>query len=160
MAPRTALILTLPTGLTLAVARGWLALPPEALLGAWAFAVAWVALVWRLHHAAQASLRTIDLGVRIALLTGLTIAALGPWPLADFLRAKLLLLGAALIAGLAVRVLVRPLSGALPALAGAPTPEADAVIARALGRARIAVVCIWAALIAAAFLGLNRELPW
>jgi hypothetical protein len=49
MAPRTAMILTLPTGLTLADQAGYLSLAIPVLVGAWILGFAWLALAWTIH---------------------------------------------------------------------------------------------------------------
>lgn len=162
MAPRTALILALPTGATLAAAEGWWALSPVAQGSLWIACLLWLALAWRLHlkHAPPGSaLRVLDLAIRwsaLAALAGAGAAALvGALDLPLFLALKLLLLAAAIGAGLAVRGALKAFGPALGRLAaGDAGPETNAVIAGGLARVRPAVVLIWLTLAAAAFLGL------
>ena len=45
--PRSALTLIIPSGCQLAVASGWLDMPSQYLLGMWAFAAIWLAILWR-----------------------------------------------------------------------------------------------------------------
>ena len=45
--PRSALTLIIPSGCQLAVASGWLDIPAQYLLGMWAFAAIWMAILWR-----------------------------------------------------------------------------------------------------------------
>ncbi len=163
MAPRTALILALPTGLTLAALRGWLALPPAALAVLWAASLGWLALAWRLHlsHVAPgAPERVIDLAVRWMALAGLAITGgaglAGALPLPAFLACKLLLLAGAVALGLLIRVRLRPLGPALAALSRRE-PEADGAIADVLSRSRPLVVGIWLLISAAALLGLAQR---
>jgi hypothetical protein len=161
MAPRTALILTLPTGLTLAWLKGWLATPPLAVVAAWILGLGWLALAWRIHlrHSAPANLdRRADLIIRWLVLVALAAAGLAilltrTAPL--FLGAKMLLLAGCVLLGLAIRAVMAPLGPAIAALAGpsGPTPESDQVIHATLARARPLVVCLWALLIAAALFG-------
>ena len=161
MAPRTSLILAFPTGLTLAVVKGWAALPPAALAAVWLVMLAWLWLAWRIHrhHLTPANFwRRLDLIVRWSVLTGLTLLGVAvlwellAWPF--FLGLKLLILAAAIAAGLWVRVLLAPFGPAFSAWAVAgPTPEGDAVIARTLSRVRPAVMAIWTLLLAAALIG-------
>jgi hypothetical protein len=162
MAPRTALILTLPTGLALADAAGW-ALVPDALVWAvLAASLAWLWLAWRIHlkHLLPTNpLRRLDLAIRWVVLIGLAavggavIAGLVAWPL--FLGLKLIILAATVATGLWVRALLAPFGPAFVQLAqSGPTPEGDRMIAQTLARVRPAVLLIWALLIAAAFLGI------
>lgn len=157
MAPRTALILAAPTGITLAQAKGWLTLAPELLATIWIAGLIWLALAWRQHllHTGPKSLTSrADLVIRAAAIAALIgAAALAPMPL--FLQIKCALLAMAIVAGLLIRLMLRPFGPALGQLAtGAPTPETNAVIAQSLNRARPAVLAIWAILVAAAWLGL------
>ncbi|KPF81406.1 hypothetical protein IP78_04905 [Brevundimonas sp. AAP58] len=160
MGPRTALILAFPTGFTLAVTRGWLALDPLWMVVAWIAALIWLSIAWRIHlsHAGPASgLRRFDLGLRwiaaVALGAGGAAGLAGgtSWPL--FLNLKLLILAGCVLTGLLVRRLTADLGPALGALA-AGQADADARIARSLAVTRPAVLLIWLLLLAAALLGL------
>lgn len=164
MAPRTALILALPSGLTLASAKGWLGEPlSPALLGlAWILALAWLAIAWNIHlrhRPAGDPLRRIDLAIRWALGGGLIVAALyghlGAIPLPLFLRLKLAILAAAIGAGLAIRVILAPFGPAFASMMrDGASAETDAAISLALDKGRPIVLTLWALLLAAAFLGL------
>ena len=164
MAPRSALILTLPTGLTLAAARGWLSLSPLALAAVWAVALGWLALAWRLHLAQAppgAPLRTLDLAIRWAMIAGLSAAGVAAlahlWPAPLFLALKLCLLAAAIAIGLVIRRRLRPLGPALGAFAGGgDTRAAEDTIAHVLAHSRPLVVAIWVLISTAAFLGLAQ----
>lgn len=160
MAPRTALILAFPTGFTLAVTRGWVALDPIWIPAAWAIGLIWLVLAWQIHlsHAGPASgLRRFDLGLRWTAATGLGaggaagLAGATGWPL--FLNLKLLILAACILTGLLIRRLTADLGPALGAL-GAGQSDADTRVARSLAVTRPAVVLIWLLLLAAALLGL------
>lgn len=161
MAPRTALILTAPTGLTLAWAKGWLAPPPLAVAGAWGLGLAWLALAWRIHlrHSGPSSLdRRVDLLVRwivLIVLVGAGVQGLATRDVPLFLAAKMLLLAGCVTLGLAIRAVMAPLGAAIGILAGpaGPTPESDQAIGAVLKRARPLVVCLWLLLIAAALFG-------
>jgi hypothetical protein len=154
MAPRSALVLALPTGLTLAASRGWLELPPLLIAVIWALAALWLLLLWRLHFNLSASFRSIDYTLRFCLLGGLTIAAWLVEPL--FLKAKFALLALAVVAGLAIRQLIAPLGPALGRLAQGDAETANPDITRALRQARPLVICIWTMLLAAAWLGVAK----
>lgn len=159
MGPRTALILTLPTGLTLAATQGWLLLPAWTLWAVWLAGLAWLALAWQVHlaHGKGGLGRPLDLAVRwsaaAALIAGggAGLAGLIATPL--FLSLKLLILAAAVLTGLLVRRLTADLGPALGALS-AGDPGADARIARSLNQTRPAVLFLWALLLAAALLGI------
>lgn len=161
MAPRTALILTLPTGLTLASLKGWLALPPVWLAALWIASLAWLALAWRIHlrHSPPGGPdRRLDLAVRWVVLAGLLASGLYitiTGAAALFLGLKLLILGGCVSLGLTIRAVMAPLGPAIGVLAGpsGPTPESDVTLRKTLARARPLVVSLWALLICAALLG-------
>ena len=161
MAPRTALILALPTGLLLAAEKGWLALPAPVLAGVTVLALAWLALAWRVHmaHGAAEGARKLDLAVRWLMLAGLvgtglaTLAGLLALPL--FLGLKMLALAGCIALGVLVRVLLVPLVPAVRQMtATGATDQTDAAIAGVIARTRPAVMGIWVLLLAAAVLGL------
>lgn len=165
MAPRTTLILALPTGLLLACEKSWLALPGYAVPAVWLGALAWLAIAWALHlrHGSHASaLRRADLGIRWSVLASLCIAgSLGlahgvPIPL--FIAVKLLLLAAAIALGLLIRRLLVPLFAPVAQMrkTGTSTPEGDQAIAGVIARTRPAVLLIWALVLAACLLGFEQ----
>lgn len=166
MAPRSALILTLPTGLTLAAVKGWLVLGPLALTLVWGAGLLWLALAWLLHlrHLSPTSvLRRADLAIRWIVFLALAVLALNLWPNAPglplFLKAKCAILSVTILCGLLIRrALVRfgPAFGHL--IQEGASPETDAEIARALDKSRPLVVTIWLLLLAAAYLGLAKPL--
>lgn len=160
MAPRTALILALPTGLTLAWVKGWLALPGWVPLVIWLACLVWLALAWAVHmaHGGGAGLKRIDIAVRWIVLTGLCgfgiagVLKLLPLPL--FIAGKLIVLGGCISLGLVVRRQLRPLFPAIRDMAaGRTTPGTDAAIAGVIARTRPVVVCLWLLLLVAAWLG-------
>ena len=159
MAPRTAMILTLPTGLTLAVSAGYLDLPIPFLILVWALGLMWMALAWHIHlqHLPPSSLwRRTDLGVRGILILSLVACAVsGAVPL--FLALKLVILATTIALGLMIRRALAPFSTAFGAMVtSGPTQQTDAVIAKCLNQSRPAVVGIWLLLLIAAFLGLAK----
>ena len=160
LAPRFCLLLALPTGLALADAKGWLQVDAAWLVAAFLAAMAWIGLVVQLHvrHAGMEAMKRLDTGLRLAFLGGLVIAGggalAGAFSLPLFLALKLLILAFAIAMGLLVRVALRPFGPAFLALATqGPSPDTDRIIKSCLDRARPAVVMIWLALIAAAWLG-------
>jgi len=165
MAPRTSLILALPTGLLLAWEKGWLVLPGIAVIVLWMAALVWLAIAWALHlrHGAPAQgLRRVDLAIRWVVLTALVVSGvLGlvhrlEMPL--FIACKLLILAAAVALGLLVRRLLVPLFAPIAAMRreGRPTDEGDRAIVGVIARTRPAVLMIWVLVLAASLLGLAR----
>ena len=162
MAPRTALILTLPTGFTLAWAKGWLAVPSLAVLSVWLVGLGWLALAWAVHlrHGpAGAQLKRIDLVVRYVVLVGLIGAAMagltGAFALPLFICLKLIALATCIMLGLLIRLQLTPLFPAIAQMrAGGATPDSDRAIARVIAKTRPTVLCLWAVILVACFLGI------
>jgi hypothetical protein len=163
MAPRTALILALPTGYMLAVTTGWLSAPIWTAWGVLLAGLVWLGIAWHLHLAhgrASVWLKTLDLGLRWVLLTGLAasgVAALsGGIDMPAFLAVKCLCLSAAIGMGLLIRRVLSPLGSALAGLQSPEPAAAEAKLAQTLRRARPLVLVIWALILAAAFFGLLK----
>lgn len=166
MAPRTTLILALPTGLLLAWEKGWLTLPPFVVVTIWLAAFAWLAIAWTLHlkHGTAPGLRRVDLAIRWVVLSMLVVAGLlgltQMIPIPLFIAAKFLLLAAAISMGLLVRRLLVPLFPPVIDMRrnNFSTPEGDITIAGVIARTRPAVMVIWALVLAASLLGLAKPL--
>ncbi len=168
MAPRTGLILALPTGLLLASIKGWLVLSDAALTLTWIAAAGWLVLVWRIHlkHLPLTAIeRRIDIAVRWILVVGLVATGLARLsghaeevPL--FIALKCLLLASAIVAGLLVRRTLGPLFEAVRAMSlHGPTAAGDAVIRRVLTRrSKPAVMMIWIFILAAALCGIAKPM--
>lgn len=161
MAPRTALILALPSGLLLAQSKGWISLGWPIVGIICAASLLWLALAWHLHlkhGAASDRLRKLDLGIRwaliFALIGGAVTAFTGVHTLPLFLSLKLLALAGCVMLGLYIRAVLKPLGPALMGLSGPNAATAQADLALTLNRARPLVTGIWALLLIAAFLGL------
>ena len=159
MVPRVCLLLSLPSGLALATAKGWVGLDPLWIALAFAIAFAWIWLAFRLHvdHAAKA-LGAIDRAIRPVFLLGLLgtggAALTGMIELPLFLALKLIALGVAVMMGLIVRRILKPFGAAFAKLASeGGSPETDAEIASSIGGTRKPVMVIWAMLLFAAYLG-------
>lgn len=163
MVPRTALILTLLTGLSLAGAR-WL---PAGLISQWwlwPLLLAWLALTWtvfRLEHSALGhQLGRIDFGFRVlvalacfglalALFTGSGAFAVLPW-----LAAKLAIMGLIISLGLIIRIQLKPFGPLFGRVAqGQADPASEENLRRLIAQVKIPVWVIWISLIAAAVLG-------
>lgn len=161
MAPRTALILALPTGLILAESKGWISMGSPIIGAIIVASLVWLALAWKLHLAHDtppAWIKTTDTLIRygliLALVTsgGLALASIIELPL--FIALKLLALAGCVALGLYIRVVLKPLGPALMGLTGPNASSAEADLASTLNRARPLVMGIWALLLIAAFLGL------
>lgn len=162
MAPRTCLILALPTGLTLAKLKGWWDISPVAVAAVWALCLFWLVMAWaiHIHHAPpKAAVRRIDIAIRWGVLVGLIgygaggLVGLTGAPL--FISIKLLLLAAAVASGLLIRKQLAPIGPPVGImLTTGPTPETDKAIAEVLAATRPVVLFLWGLLFVAAFLGL------
>ena len=168
MAPKTSLIIALPSGINLAAAKGWLDIPEIALAAIWALALVWLVLVWRIHlkHLPGAAVeRRIDMSIRWVLVSALItvgiagIAKVGP-EIPLFIAIKCLLLASAMLAGLIVRRALGPLFEAVREMAAnGPTPEGDAVMRKIImRRSKPTVVTIWLLVTTAAFIGISTPL--
>ncbi len=163
MVPRTALILTLLTGLSLAGAR-WL---PAGMITAWwlwPLLLAWLTLTWtvfRLEHSELGHrLARIDFAFRVlvvlacfalalALLTGIGAFAALPW-----LAGKLLIMGLIIALGLLIRVQLKPFGALFGQVAqGQASTQTEAQLRRLIAQVKIPVWIIWVGLVAAAVLG-------
>lgn len=161
MAPRTALILAFPTGLTLAWAKGWLEFSPGLLLVAWIAFLAWLALAWAVHikHGPSGqSLKRTDLAVRYIVMALLVVAAVaamaGAIALPVFIALKLLILAVCIALGLIVRHQLVPLFPAIVQMRdGGPTPETDRAIADVISKTRPFVMFLWLMVLFASYLG-------
>lgn len=160
MAPRTAMILAFPTGLALSVSRGWLAIDWVWVAAAFVAAAAWLALAWLVHLKAgpQSLVKGLDGLARYAVLAGLLAGAAaalaGIYEAPLFLALKFLILALAIVCGLLIRRALGPFGPAFARLAaGEAGAEENAAIRASLAHAKIYVLTIWAALIAAAALG-------
>lgn len=162
MAPRTTLIMAFPTGLSLAVAKGWLGLPAGVLAVVWIAFLGWLALAWAVHlkHGpAGAGLKRIDIAVRYFVLAALVAGGVGGLAggiaLPLFIALKLLVLAGCVIIGLIVRRQLVPLFPAIIALRhNGPTPEGDAAIRAVISVTQPTVIVLWGLVLLAAFLGL------
>jgi len=158
LAPRISMIATLPTGLTLAAASGWLVVPPWLVAACWIGAGVWLGLMLFAHrHPAAELARRVDLVVRYALLIGITAFS---WSLTLplFIAVKLQLFTVTIALGLWVRRCLKPLPEGLAALANGDLDTANRLISASIGASRKPVLGIWAVVGIAAVMGLWRPL--
>ncbi|HLG87181.1 MAG TPA: hypothetical protein VKZ79_08290 [Alphaproteobacteria bacterium] len=166
--PRMALVLTLPVGITLALAGGYASLPPDwarpVLSFIWVASLAWLTLVIKLYNGVFPRLLGLDYWIRYAAIAALTVfgvaSLLGHGPVAPgatWLAAKVLIFAAIVALGLGIRSAFRPFATAFGRLAAhGSTPEVEAAMRRAHARVRPVVLSLWGALIVEAFLGLSK----
>ena len=160
MAPRTALILALPTGVALAWAKGWVTIGGYMPFLVGLFCLGWLALAWAVHlrHGAL-GLKRVDIGIRWIMLAALSALGLsGALKLIElplFIALKLLILASCIALGLVIRQKLGPLASPIQEMvATGPTPATDAAIAKVIDGTRPVVVALWACLIGAAYLGI------
>lgn len=161
MAPRTAMILTVPTGLLLAWGKGWLEVPAALVAAVVVGGLVWLAIAWALHlkhGAGAAGLKRVDMAIRYALV--LVFVGLGLLGLAHrielplFIALKLLIVAVTIALGLLIRRQLVPLFPAIAALRrDGASPEVDAAIAGVIAHTRPVVVLIWVLVLAASLLG-------
>ena len=166
-APRVCLVLMLPTGLHMASLLGLVPLPDFGIALLWAASLLWLALVLTLHigksQRVMAFLGKVDLGLRIAVIIGMSLLALGSLagsiPMqADWLAWKILIFALIVMCGVMVRVHLRPFGYAL---ANLPQQEAamGQLLQQSIGRCRPLVFAIWGGLFLNAALGLRLINP-
>lgn len=164
MAPRSALILMLPVGFSLAASWG-LPLSQPLLLTVWVVGLAWFGLMWGVHLWSGTpkgeTARKIDLAVRYAALIGM--AALGCASLAGFLErvpawlgVKLLLFGAIIACGLGLRVFAAINIPLMSRLAAGNDPEAEQLLEHNGARARRLALTLWSLVLIMALLGATK----
>ena len=161
MAPRTALILALPTGVALAWMKGLLAVPNYVPGLVAIFCLGWLAVAWTVHlkHGGGAGFKRVDIAIRWIMLVALYgFGFAGVFKAIDlplFIAFKLIILATCVGLGLWVRRQLVPLFIAFREMvATGPTPATDSAIEAANGRARILVLTLWGLLLAAAYLGI------
>ncbi|MEC3911446.1 hypothetical protein U5A82_13530 [Sphingobium sp. CR2-8] len=161
MAPRTMLILALPTGLALAWVKGWLDLPTYVPVLVGVASLGWLVLAWAVHlnHGGGAAIKRIDIAIRWVVLIALYGFGLAGFfkaiELPLFIALKMIVLATCISLGLVVRRQLVPLFPAIrEMIATGPTPQTDATIAQVNSRARVSVVTLWLLLLVAAWLGI------
>jgi hypothetical protein len=162
MLPRSALILTLAIGTTLAISGGWLPLAEHDSTLVWIVAGLWLALVWLLHRRAGAALDSalarLDLGLRgSVVLLGLAWAR-DLWPSAPWLAGKLALMALIVTLGVVIRLQLRGFAASFARVAAARASSAEEqALSRRLAWVKLPVWMIWIALLLAAALAGTRH---
>jgi len=160
--PRTALIITLPSGLMLANSIGWLMINSTLLIVLWLACLCWVGLIFTLHSQADPWYKKIDTLLRIGLMIGLMVWVISirfnpDLKLPLFIQIKLLILGVITGCGLLIRILLKPLFESIADLKQHGASETiNQSISNTLNKTRIVVIIIWVLLATAAALGVAR----
>jgi hypothetical protein len=174
MGPRTALVLMIPIGLTLAAELGAVPIHGRWLAAVWVLALLWLAVVWwivlRPRADVTAPLTTIDRWLRIGVVAGFTAVSLvslarGAPLAAPWLAGKLLLFAGVVLLGLLLRRVLRDWGRAFAQLREAVDRHdeagiraADALIAAAHRRSTPYAILLWLLVAAIAFLGVTKPL--
>jgi hypothetical protein len=167
--PRICLVLMVPVGISLALHLELLAVPPAAhtplLVAVWVIGLAWLAMVLRIYNGATGWLTSVDWVVRIAMMLAFvgagvaSLAGVGPVaPGANWLAAKLILFGAVIGCGIALRILGRPFGRAYAQImAGQSTPKVELSLRTTMRQTRAVVVVLWVLVALTAFIGLTKS---
>ena len=166
LTPRTAWALMVPLSLTVSYMGGWWELPVAIVWVTWAIAAFWLRLVFDAHahdmtpRAAQR--RKWEGWLRYALAAGylwLGVASvLTGHPIAvGWLAWKALLFGLIFIAAIMIDVSFKPVGGLLgKLLTDGSSDETELPLLRVMNRTRIWVWCVYALLLATAWLGVVK----
>lgn len=162
MAPRTCLVLALPTGLTLAAATGWLDPGVAGLVAVWAIGLVWLAIVWAVHLRSPqpgSLLTRVDHGLRLAAIAGFigvgAAAIAGQVAVPGFIGIKLVLLALAILCGVIIRRVLPPFGVAFARVLVEPRDaQAQAVVENLLAQVRLFVIGIWVTVSLAGLVGI------
>jgi hypothetical protein len=166
MFPRLAMVLIVPTGLTLAartglspIGGGWLAL-------VWVVSAAWLYMVWSVHRPTAPAwghkLKPVDDAFNYALLIAVAGAVAASIAVAEpfgetWLIVKVALYGLTIIALIVVNFLLRPFVPAFTKLmTEGSSPEVEAVISGSIRKAKPFIWSIWAIVVINTALGLFK----
>lgn len=164
--PRNALILSVPSGFTLAAMTGLVPLGATGLVVLWILAALWFAYMWFTHlrrtAPAGARLAAWDWRSRYVLIAacwgfgGGSLAS--GWPFATaWLAWKVILFGAVMACGIAIRHYIREAYAAWPRIwADAGTPDDEACVRRAMLLGTRWLWLLWLLLFAIGYLGVTK----
>lgn len=168
MIPRYMLLLTFPVGATLAANLGYSAIDGVWLYLVWIAAIAWLIMVWQIHHRegtdAAKRLTRLDLLLRLIFIAALAIPAItslagsGPYE-TEWLPIKVLLFAGAVCCGVGIRVTFTPFGTAFGKLMSeGSSPEIEGQMTRSLNHAVPYVIGIWIFAAITAYMGMNHEI--
>lgn len=166
LSARLALIMALPTGLSLAVMASWIALDGLWVALAWSGALGWAVLTMRAARWKGGKLLAsviADRIIRFAFAAGLAVLAVLSftqaldWPL--FVSLKILALSALAALGLLIRFALSPYEAALADLEEGYSDEiGEATISGSINHAAALIGASWVILLITAWLGFARPL--
>ena len=166
MFPRLAMVLIIPTGMTLAARTGLSPVEGWWLAPVWGLSLAWLFLVWNVHRPTAPEwgkkLHGLDSGVNWVLLIVVLGAAIASFathePFAEnWLALKVLLYSLTIVVLIAVNFLLKPFAPAFARLLSeGSSPEVEAVIKGSIDKSKPFIWAIWAIVIANTALGLFK----
>lgn len=162
--PRSALALIIPSGMQLAVMSGQLALPAWALWAAWLVALVWLAILWAgfLNPQTATEQRAMLFNFGMNAVLALAVLAAGIFLLtasdtAGWLALKVLIVGLIFVCGVVLDVMFKPAVEAFVAITTEGASEAlNDKYSKAIGPVYLAVLAIYALVLAAAWLGIAK----
>lgn len=160
--PRTALILILPSGLTLASNMQLVALPSATLMLAWALAAVWALVMWagflKPESSAEKTAHMVNFALHCLLVVVLAFATYRWWGVAPlWVNMKLLALTAVLVCGIFLDFTFKPAVDAFKdIMINGASPERDALYSKALAPVYWWVLAIYALVIIAAYAGVVK----
>ena len=166
MGPRTALILMIPVGFTLATTLGLAPFANDWLPAIWLLSAGWLALAWYLFRAGRdpraARWARVDQALRVAVIaaflgTGLATFATGGPLGTGWLAGKFVLFAAVVLLGLLLRRVIRDWVAGFAQLRVESTRDAgNALIHAAHRRAARMAMLLWLCVATIAFLGVVK----
>jgi hypothetical protein len=162
--PRSALVLIIPSGLQLAAKMGLLALSTTTLVFVWGIALAWLVILWlgflnpeTSTEKRSQSFNFLMCAVLAVVVTGYAIYFFGSTEVPAWLAAKILLVGLIFISAVVLDAMFKPAVAAfLDIVTYGSTAERDAEYSRAIGPVYLAVLAIYAFVLAAAYFGIAK----
>lgn len=163
MTPRTAWALMVPVSLAVAHAGGWWAVPLAVQAAAWMIAGVWLFLIWDAHIHDQtpraARDRWLEFWLKLVVTAGylgvgLVSVATGAPIAQGWLAWKALLFGLIFVAAIMIDVQFKPVGAQLGRLIAEGSSDATELpLLRTMNRTRRWVWCVYALLVATAWLG-------
>ena len=165
--PRICLVLILPFGVSLASALGLFPFSTGTIAAIWATSLAWMVIVTVVYYAEGRSwahaLGRVDWVIRFSVIFGLLWLAYAAYTgssgiaAAPWLALKCLLFATVIFSGVCIRWAVKGLHVPFAAIMqGTATPEDDAFVKRAIGRARPFVLYIWLGVFVIGWIGVAK----
>ncbi len=162
--PRSCLTLITPSGLYLASKLGLITPVAWLLPSLWLLSAVWLVVLWAGFLNPESAVEKPALLINLALnaimallLTPYAVYLLWAGEVATWLSVKILVVGLIFCSGVLLDVLFKPAVEAFTALiAEGPTPERDAVYAKAIGPVYKVVLVIYALVLVAAFMGVIK----